>query len=212
MPGFELLAAFFVATLLFAYVPGPSMMYAAAQTLAGGGRTGLLACLGIHVGGYAHVAAAAFGLSVLFHAVPILYGVIKFAGAAYLAFLGARWIWASLRPEPPIGPVAVAGRTPHRGLRDRVAGETLNPKTALFFLAFLPQFTDPTAAWPIWAQLLVLGTMVNWIFSSADLAFIALAGTLRDRVTRSERTRRLAKRAAGGMLIGLGVHLATQRT
>ncbi len=88
MPSTELLIAFVITTGVFAYIPGPAMLYAAAQTLARGRWSGLMATLGIHLGCYVHVLAAAAGLSVLFHAVPVLYLGVKLAGAAYLVWLG----------------------------------------------------------------------------------------------------------------------------
>ena len=88
MPPIELLIAFIATTAVFACIPGPAMLYAAAQTIARGRWSGLMAALGIHIGGYAHVLAAAAGLSILFHAVPALYLIVKLAGAAYLVWLG----------------------------------------------------------------------------------------------------------------------------
>ena len=209
MPATELLLAFLAATAVFAYMPGPAMLYAAAQTVAGGRSAGLMASLGIHLGGYAHVIAAAAGLSVLFHAVPVLYTLVKLAGAAYLVWLGIRLIRqagaASLAlPRVEAGP----GRP---AFLESVAVEVLNPKTALFFLAFLPQFTDPSAALPIWTQLLLLGTIVNMMFSSADLICVLLAGAAVERLRRSSRAQRIARAAGGTILIGLGAHLALQR-
>ncbi len=212
MPNTELIIAFLAATAVFAYMPGPAMLYTAAQTLARGRRAGLMASFGIHLGGYAHVVAAAAGLSVLFQAVPVLYTAVKLAGAAYLVWLGVGLIRQSLRLQP-MGPAvprveAVQGR---RAFLESVAVEVLNPKTALFFLAFLPQFTDPSAGLPIWAQLLVLGTIVNLMFSSADLICVALAGTVMSRLRRSGRAQRMTQAAGGTLMIGLGTHLALQR-
>ena len=209
MPGPELLLAFLTATAVFAYVPGPAMLYATARTLAGGRWSGLMAALGIHLGGYAHVLAAAGGLAALFHAVPTAYLLVKAAGAVYLVWLGLRMLVtrtgnaAPAEVEPP-----TAGR---RAFFESVTVEVLNPKTALFFLAFLPQFTDPAAALPVWAQLLVLGTLVNVVFSTADLACVALAGAAAARLQRSARAQRLARRAGGTVLMGLGAHLALMR-
>ncbi len=204
MPSTELLLAFLAATAVFAYLPGPGMLFAAAQTLAWGRRAGLMAALGLHLGGYAHVATAAAGLAVLFHTVPALFLAVKLIGAGYLALLGLRlmlWPASGTRPRP--GP-----RPERRAFRDSVLIEVLNPKSALFFLAFLPQFVDPAAALPVWAQLLALGTVVNLLFSSADLICVALAGSLIARLERSARAQRLARAAAGLLLIGLAVHLA----
>ncbi len=88
MPGADILIAFVLTTAAFAFIPGPAMLYAAARTMAGGRKAGLMAVLGIHIGAYAHVAAAAAGLTFLFHAVPLLYSLVKLAGAAYLVWLG----------------------------------------------------------------------------------------------------------------------------
>jgi threonine/homoserine/homoserine lactone efflux protein len=211
MPSTELLIAFFATTAIFAYIPGPAMLYAAAQTLARGRWSGLMAAFGIHLGGYVHVVAAAAGLSVLFHALPTLYMVVKFAGAGYLIWLGVSLLRAKARGEdlamPGIGP-----RSGWRAFVESISIEILNPKTAIFFLAFLPQFIDPAAAFPVWVQFILLGTIVNLMFSSADLVCVALAGAIIERMRRSGRAQRLMRRAGGGLLVGLGVHLALQRS
>jgi threonine/homoserine/homoserine lactone efflux protein len=210
MPSTDLLIAFFVTTAVFAYIPGPAMLYAAAQTLARGRMSGLMASLGIHLGCYVHVVAAAAGLSVLFHAVPPLYVAVKLAGAAYLVWLGiSLFRRKSDGPDPETGIAPKSGR---RAFAQSVLVEVLNPKTALFFLAFLPQFVDPTAAFPIWLQLAILGTIVNVIFSSADIVCVVLAGALVSRLRQSGRATRLMQRAGGGLLVGLGLHLALQRS
>ncbi len=209
MPSTELLVAFLVTTAVFAYMPGPAMLYAAAQTLARGRWSGLMAALGIHIGGYFHVFAAAAGLSVLFHAVPPLYVAVKLAGAVYLVWLGISLFRAGREDES-----AAVGIGPKSGLRaflESVAVEVLNPKTAIFFLAFLPQFVDPSAAFPVWLQFLLLGTAVNLMFSSADIVCVALAGAVVSRLKRSNRAQRLMRRAGGTLLVGLGTHLALQR-
>ena len=209
MPSTELLLAFLAATAVFAYMPGPAMLYAAAQTVSRGRWAGVTASIGIHLGGYVHVVAAAAGLSVLFHAVPVLYTVVKLVGAAYLVWLGIGLIRQAGGPAEALPRVdAGSGR---RAFLQSVAVEVLNPKTALFFLAFLPQFTDPSAALPIWAQLLVLGTIVNVMFSSADLICVALAGAVVERLRRSSRMQRAVRCAGGAVLIGLGANLALQR-
>ncbi|MEO0771883.1 MAG: LysE family translocator [Pseudomonadota bacterium] len=207
MPGAELLVAFFIATLIFGYMPGPALLYTAARTLAGGKRDGWHAALGLHVGGYVHVFAAAFGLAILFEAVPVLYTALKLVGAVYLIWLGLR-LWMT-RAEPLELPQA---KPTGRAFWQSVTVEVLNPKTALFFLAFLPQFTDPAASFPIWVQFLILGTVVNIVFSSADILCVLLA----DRVARvmrgSERAATWMQRVGGGILMGLGVKLALGRT
>jgi threonine/homoserine/homoserine lactone efflux protein len=210
MASTEILLAFLVTTAVFAYMPGPAMLYATAQTLARGRLAGLMATLGIHIGGYVHVLAAAAGLSVLFHAVPPLYLAVKIAGALYLAWLGLMLIRNAGRPAEGEAPAARTSSA-RKAFLESVTVEVLNPKTAVFFLAFLPQFVDPGAAFPVWAQFLILGTAVNAMFSSADLACVVFAASLRSRLARSGRAQRLARRTGGAILIGLGAHLALQR-
>ncbi|MBS7539231.1 LysE family translocator [Ancylobacter lacus] len=209
MPSLDLLLACLLTTAVFAYIPGPAMLYAAARTLAGGRRAGLMAAFGIHLGGYAHVATAAGGLSVLFHAVPPAYLAVKLAGAAYLVWLGLGLLRARGTPEVGEGLPPPAGA--RRAFLQSVAVEVLNPKTALFFLAFLPQFVDPAASWPVWLQFVVLGTLVNAMFTSADLVCVLLAGAVSARLRRSARVQRALQRAGGAVLVGLGTHLALQR-
>lgn len=211
MPSTEMLIAFFVTTAIFAYIPGPAMLYAAAQTIARGRWSGLMATLGIHLGCYVHVMAAAAGLSVLFHAVPVLYLVVKLAGAAYLVWLGISMLRAKAEGGEAALP-ALEAKSGRRAFLESITVEVLNPKTALFFLAFLPQFIDASASLPVWAQFLILGTIVNLIFSSADLVCVMLAGVLVARLKRSSGAQRLMRRAGGTLLVGLGAHLALQRT
>lgn len=184
------------------------MLYTAAQTLARGRRGGLMAALGIHVGGYVHVLAAALGLALLFQAVPVMYTVMKLAGAAYLVWLGV-----SLMITRKDGAALVSDSQPatRPAFWQSALVEVLNPKTAIFYLAFLPQFTDPAAALPLWAQLTILGTVVNLMFSSADLLCVLLADRLLRAFERSPASARLANRLGGAALIALGVNLAASR-
>lgn len=211
MPPFEMMFAFFVTTAVFAYMPGPAMLYAAAQTIARGRRSGLMASLGIHLGGYAHVIAAAAGLTALFHAVPALYLAVKILGALYLVWLGIRVFRAKTEPLAEL-PAAQVRKNGWRAFVESVSVEVLNPKTAIFFLAFLPQFVDPAAALPVWAQLLVLGTIVNLMFTSADIVCVLLAGALATRLKGSARMQRSMQRVGGTILVGLGLNLAFQKT
>lgn len=209
MPPIEVLIAFFVTTAVFAYIPGPAMLYAAAQTMARGRFAGMMATLGIHLGCYVHVFAAAAGLSVLFHAVPTLYLAVKLAGAAYLVWLGI----SLFRSKPNQGPATqgISMKSGGRAFFESVTVEVLNPKTAIFFLAFLPQFIDPAAMFPVWLQFVILGTIVNLMFSSADVVCVFLAGAVMTRLRNSSRAQRIAQRSGGALLVGLGVHLALQQ-
>lgn len=209
MPSVELLIAFVGATLIFAYMPGPAMLYTAAQTVVRGRRAGYMAALGIHVGGYFHVIAAAAGLAALLNAVPVLYSVVKFAGAGYLIWLGIT-LWRRDDDERMEHPV-ITTKSGRRAFVESVTVEVLNPKAAMFFIAFLPQFADPGAALPIWVQLLVLGTFVNIAFSSADIVCVRLADAIVARLKSSSGIQLLLRRLGGSVLIGLGLHLAMQR-
>jgi threonine/homoserine/homoserine lactone efflux protein len=209
MPSHELFVAFLIATFIFAWVPGPAMLYTAAQTIGRGRRAGWMAVLGIHVGGYAHILAAALGLAALFAAIPALYAVVKLAGAGYLTWLGLTLFFGRKESYIPAG--LIEPKSPRRAFWDGVAVEILNPKTALFFLTFLPQFTDVSAALPLWGQLLVLGAIVNIIFSSADVFCVLLADEVVRLFRRSVSAHQLARRLGGGILIALGINLAVSR-
>lgn len=206
MPSIETLGAFFVATALFAYMPGPAMLYAAAQTMARGRKAGWMAALGIHIGGYVHVLAAALGLAALFSAVPILYSALKIGGAAYLIWLGVRLILG--KDSAKATTVDVAAKSPRRAFFESITVEALNPKTALFFVAFLPQFTDVNAALPLWAQLLILGTFVNVMFSSADVVCVIAADKLVSFFKKSKTAGGMFQKLGGAVLVGLGLKLA----
>lgn len=212
MPSTDLLLLFFSASLVFAYIPGPALLYAAAQTVAGGRAAGLMAALGLHIGGYVHVVAAAAGLSVLFHAVPSLYLAVKLLGAVYLVFLGGRMLLQAFRKKTAItDSINVSKKSRRRAFVESIAVEVLNPKTAVFFVAFLPQFVDPAATFPIWVQFIVLGSIVNVMFSSADLVCVFFAGIVVDKLRQSNRLAKVMEGVGGGVLIGLGANLALQR-
>lgn len=207
MPSTDILITFFLTSAVFAFVPGPSMLYAAAQTMAGGRRSGLMSALGIHVGCYVHIAAAAAGLSALFHAIPWLYLAVKTAGAIYLIWLGI----SMFRTKPAGDGHGAAVKSGRRAFLESIVVEVLNPKTAIFFFAFLPQFADASAAFPIWLQLAILGIAINLLFSAAEIVFVCLAGLLVKRVGRSSRVERIVRRIGGTILVGLGLRLALQK-
>lgn len=209
MPSLDVLFAFAVTTAIFAFIPGPAMLYAAARTMAGCRAAGLMAVLGIHLGAYAHIVAAAAGLSALFHAVPVAYTAVKLAGAAYLIWLGISLFRLKGTPEENVAGVAPKGS--RRAFLQSVTVEVLNPKTAIFFLAFLPQFVESGAGLPIWLQLAILGTAVNVIFTFADIVTVLLADVILARLKRSNGVQRLVRRAGGTILVGLGAHLVLQR-
>lgn len=209
MPSAELLIPFFLATAVFACVPGPGMLYAAAQTLSLGRRAGWWSALGFHIAGLGHIAAAAFGVSTLLAVVPALFTAMKFAGAAYLIWMGIRYL---LNPRPVLA-VSAGSTVPtaRKALRDSVVVEALNPKSALFHLAFLPQFTDASAAFPVWVQIVVLGVLVNAMFTMTDAVLIEMSHAVATRLRGSTRLVLALQRLGGGVLVALGVKLALAR-
>ncbi len=206
MPSTDLLIAFFTVGAIFAFIPGPGLLYAAAQTLAGGRSAGLLGTLGLALGGYLHVIAATAGLSVVFHAVPPLYAAVKLVGAAYLVWLGISMIRGKATGAD--GAPVVARKTGKRALVEGITVEMLNPKTAMFFLAFLPQFTDPAANLPVWAQFVILGSIVNLMFALADVVAVLLASSVVTRLGRVNRIQSAVQKLGGGIMVALGVRLA----
>ena len=208
MASAEILIAFAVATALFAYFPGPALLYTAAQTLARGRRAGLMAALGIHVGCYAHVLAATLGLSAVFRYVPEAYTALKIAGAAYLVWLGIQMLRGGGTDAAP----KIAPKSARRAFAESIVVELLNPKVAIFFIAFLPQFVDPAGSLPVWLQSLILGVVVNLAFSSADVVTAFTASAVVGRLKKSGTMERTARWIGGGLLIGLGVKLGFDKT
>lgn len=209
MPQTDLLIPFLVASALFAVTPGPGMFYAAARTLAAGRAAGWWSALGFHIAGLGHVAAGAFGVTALLAVMPSLFAAMKLAGAACLILLGLRYLLGAA-PTAAAAAAGPAGR-PRSALGQSIAVEALNPKSALFHFAFLPQFADPAAALPLWAQILLLGAIANAMFSLADALPIELAHALAVRLGRSVRLVAWLRRIAGGVLVGLGIKLALAR-
>lgn len=200
MPSLELWIPFAAATLAFACMPGPAILYMTAQTVALGRRAGLMAAFGVHIGCYVHIFAAAIGLASLIEQAPMLFQAIKLAGAAYLVWLGLSMFmgWGKSNDK--------AASPASQSLRDSIIVEVLNPKTALFFLTFLPQFVDPAAAFPLWLQFLLLGMFVNLVFSIADVAAVGIASVTLARVASGEAGW-IVPKACGSILVGLGLAL-----
>lgn len=205
MASWETLIAFALALAVFAYVPGPAILYTAAQTVARGQKAGLMAALGLHVGGYVHVIATTLGLSTLLTYVPAAYTALKLAGACYLIWLGIN-VMLSAR-HSFVAPQETR-KSETRAFVDSVIVEILNPKAALFFLAFLPQFVDPAAAWPVPVQLFTLGFVTLLAFSSADLVTVFLASSIMRRARDAQTVTRIVQTAGGAILVGLGLKLA----
>lgn len=196
------IGSFVVAASLLAAIPGPAMAYIAAQSLARGRRAGLMAAFGVHVGGWVHVLLMAAGLTAALRLVPDLYLGLRLAGAAYLVWLGIGIMRSSFAATPaPMAPLE------RRAFIDSVIVQILNPKVALLFLAFVPQFTDAAASLPIETQIVVLSVLLNVIFLVLDVGVALASGALGAAV----RARRWIERGAGLVLLGLGARLALHR-
>ncbi|HEX6502958.1 MAG TPA: LysE family translocator [Terriglobales bacterium] len=199
------LIVFFTAAVLLAIAPGPGMLYVLSRSLAGGRREGILSALGTFAGGMVHVFAAAAGISIILAQSALAFATVKYAGAAYLCFLGIRMIMEA-RSSQEVSLDAPA--TTRRPFWQGIATEVLNPKTALFFLSFIPQFVDHRNGHVFW-QFVGLGTVSVILNTSADLVVIMLAGPLGERIRSSIKFRRGQRTVTGFIMIGLGTYLAT---
>jgi threonine/homoserine/homoserine lactone efflux protein len=209
MPDSSHLLAFLLAALVLAAIPGPGMLYVLARSLGGGRAVGLRSSLGTAVGGGMHVVAAAAGLSAVLAASATAYTTLRYVGAAYLIWLGVRTFIEARDSSAPV--VGVSGADA-RAFRQGVITEALNPKTALFFVSYLPQFAQPQAG-SLALQLAVLGLISVALNTSADVLVAAGAGRLSRRLEGDGRWWRRQRRLSGGVLVGLGVYTAvSQRT
>jgi threonine/homoserine/homoserine lactone efflux protein len=173
MPDPGNLGLFAAAALLLALTPGPAVLYIVARSLSQGRAAGVASCLGIALGGTFHVLAAALGLSALLATSALAFDLVRYAGAAYLVWLG----FQKLRQAPGATPAGTAERRSlRRVFRDGVVVNVLNPKTALFFLAFLPQFVAPSRG-DVSLQLAALGALFVLIALSSDLSWALLASS-----------------------------------
>ena|SRR5689334_17494912 len=208
MPASPHFAIFLSAAVLLAIAPGPGMLYVLARSLAGGKREGVLSAVGTFIGGMAHVFAAAAGISLILAKSALAFACLKYAGAGYLCFLGVRMIRDARRDRDADAGEASAALLPVRNpLWQGVATEALNPKTALFFLSFIPQFVSRQNGHVFW-QFLLLGTISVVLNTSADLIVIVLAGPIGAKIRSSTRFRRRQRIATGLVMIGLGAYVA----
>ncbi|AOO82878.1 LysE family translocator [Bosea vaviloviae] len=208
MPDVSQLALYLAAAFLLAITPGPGIFYVAARTLAGGRAEGVASSLGTGLGGMVHVLAGSLGVSALVLASAELFTVLKLVGAAYLVWLGVRTVQAARRDaanvlaggavEPPIGP--------RRAFREGVIVEALNPKTAAFFLAFIPQFVDMAGS--VALQFMVLGFISVLLNTLADVVVAFAASGIRDGAAARPALIKRLREASGGAMIALGIGLA----
>jgi len=197
---------FFFAALLLAITPGPGIFYVLARTLAGGRREGFQSSFGTFFGGLFHVFAAALGVSAILAASAVAFHTVKYAGAAYLIFLGIKMIH-SRNAEMPAETSVPKGNA----FRQGILTEALNPKTALFFLSFIPQFIAPDRG-HIFLQFATLGILSVALNTAADLLVVLLATPLERKLKSSAAFRRRQRTASGIGMISLGAYLALSDT
>jgi threonine/homoserine/homoserine lactone efflux protein len=201
VPGAHALAVFVPAALVLLAIPGPAVLYIIATSVEGGRRHGLLSVAGVHIGSLVHVVAAVAGLSALIVSSAIAFSTVKYVGAAYLVYVGIRkW----LERDESVEAAADPPRSGRRVFSQGIVVNVLNPKTALFFLAFLPQFVDRDRT--VWTQIAVLGLCWIALGLLSDGAYAVAGGTI-GRFIR--RRRKAVRYASGGIFVGLGAVAAT---
>ncbi len=204
IPDTTAIGLYVVAALALLIVPGPSVLYVVTRSIEQGRRAGLASVVGIHVGTLFHIAAATLGLSALVLSSAVAFTAVKIAGALYLIGLGL-WTIFSRRAEADI--VLGGERNLRRAFAQGVVVNVLNPKTALFFLAFLPQFVDPNAPHPA-VQIAFLGFLFALLGMVTDSVWALAAGTAGGVLRRSRRFARTQKYVSGTVYLGLGVATA----
>jgi threonine/homoserine/homoserine lactone efflux protein len=208
MPPLGSYALFLLAALTLLAIPGPAVIYIVGQSLHGGRRAGLASVAGVSTGTLVHTAAATAGLSAIVASSALAFDVVRFAGAAYLIVIGVRRFLG--RDDDPLEPLAVAPRSLRRRYAQGVVVNILNPKTALFFLAFLPQFVDVSRG-RVWLQVAVLGVSMTILGTLSDGTYAVVAGFAADRLRRRPGFGKLQRRVSGSLFVCLGAAAAAAR-
>ncbi len=207
MPTLQTILLFMSAGLALNLTPGPDMLYVATRSASEGRAAGLISALGIAAGCLVHLAALALGLAALLARVPEAYATVRLAGAAYLLYLGVR---ALFRPQPLAANASLARASLGAVFRQGMVTNILNPKVALFFLAFLPQFVDPARGSPV-AQIVLLGLLFNGSGTLVNAAVAVLASRASAWLRNREAESRRLQRFTGIVFIALGARLAWTR-
>ena len=200
------LIPFLLAATLLAVTPGPGIAYVVARTVSGGRVEGLASCLGTSIGGFVHVLAASLGMSVIIAESAMAFNLLKYIGAAYLVYLGVRIL---RRKENQVAILSTPAQGSRRAFVEGIVVEALNVKTALFFLAFLPQFVSLQES--LIPQLVFLGCICVSLNTLVDIvAVLAAHRLMRSDIARTARVR-LMNRLSGFTMIGIAVFLALTR-
>jgi len=202
MPDPRLLAVFALATFVLTVTPGPGVLYVVGRSVGGGRRTGLASMLGIETGEAVYIAGAALGITALLAASPVALSVLRYGGAAYLVLLGVR-AWRDIGAEDDGQAGGQAGGGNWAAYGRGLVVQVLNPKVAVFFLAFFPQFIRPGQ--PVAPQVALLGVIYIAIAMSIDTCYVLLAAWLADRLSRTERARRRRARISALTYLALAV-------
>ncbi len=198
---------FLGAAVVLAITPGPGIFYVLARTLAGGRREGIHSALGTFFGGLFHVFAAALGVSAILAASAVAFHTVKYAGAAYLVWLGIRMIRTRNAEMPTQTAAQAQGSFPQGSFRQGILTEALNPKTALFFLSFIPQFIAAGRG-HVFLQFIALGAISVFLNTIADLVVVFMAAPLERKLKGSVRFRGRQRVVSGLGMIGLGAYVA----
>ena len=199
-------ALFLSAAAILALTPGPGILYVLGRTLHGGRRDGVLSALGTLVGGSVHVLAAGLGLSAILMTSATAFQIVRYAGAAYLIYMGISMI----QKRRATANTQTAGQSSQQNFLQGIATEVLNPKTALFFLSFIPQFVSPARGHLI-LQFLILGAISVVLNTTADLVVVGCAALIAQRLSQNPKLIERQRTASGVGMIGLGIYVAASK-
>ena len=206
MPEKTAFLAFLIAAFALNLAPGPDMLYVIGRSVGQGRKAGIVSSLGVFVGCWVHILAAAFGIAALLRSSPIAFNVVRYAGAAYLIYLGIKM----LAQKTDLASQHLKAERLGTIFRQGAITNMLNPKVAIFFLAFLPQFVDARRG-SVVLQILLLGLIFNVGGTLVNLAVAYAGGTLGELLRRNQSIARLQRRFTGLIFVGLGLRLAWQR-
>jgi threonine/homoserine/homoserine lactone efflux protein len=206
MPEKAAFLTFLVAALALNIAPGPDMLYVIGRSVGQGRKAGIVSSLGVFVGCWIHILAAAFGIAALLRSSPVAFNAVRYAGAAYLIYLGIKM----LAQKTDLASQQLKSESLGAIFRQGAITNMLNPKVAIFFLAFLPQFIDASRG-SVALQIVVLGLIFNVGGTLVNLAVAYAGGTLGELLRRNQSIARLQQRFTGLIFVGLGLRLAWQR-